>query len=208
MGMNAKQLPKGTWSKSIRYFYSIKNRTRFWCESLLERDAMLRLEFDAEVEAYKAQPMSFTYRTMNGRTARYTPDLLVKMKSDKVFVFREVKIGKRVDDALLEKMQWIRLHIKNVYGSNLEIVTDSEIRAGSSIDNFNILYPYKRICIDHADIQEIERNLPAEFSLLDLKDISRRLGHRDSMPFSLLAHGAFKFDESILLDDQTIIQRP
>jgi len=205
--MNNKQLPKGTWSKSIRYFYSMKNRTRFWCESLLERDALLQLEFDDGIEAYKAQPMSFTYKNINEKESRYTPDQLVKMKSDKSFIFREVKVGSRVDELVREKVEWISQHIHRVYGSRLEIITDDQIRVGSSINNFNIIYPYKRICVERVKIHEVEKSLPYAFSFLELKEVSGYLKCRDSIPFALLAHGILKFDYSMPLNDQSIIYK-
>ncbi|RRV03305.1 hypothetical protein EGJ28_24300 [Stutzerimonas xanthomarina] len=58
MLVKSKVLPKGMWSKSIHYFYSLKNQNYCWCESMLERDALLVMEFDDDIERYKTQPIS------------------------------------------------------------------------------------------------------------------------------------------------------
>jgi hypothetical protein len=205
--MRPKQQPQGVWSKPIRHFYSIKNQARFWCESLLERDALLVMEFDDTVEAYKAQPVSFTYSTVSGKIARYTPDQLVKFKAAERLVFREVKMASRVNDALQEKIEWIRRHIRSIYDAELEIITDQDVRQGSSIDNFNALYPYKRVCIAIVELERIKRKLPQEISFRELKERSGQLGLTESIPYALLAHGAFKFKVAELLSEETILHK-
>lgn len=203
--MKAKQLPKGTWSKSIRYFYSMKNQTRFWCESLLERDALLLLEFDEDIEAYKAQPMSLTYRNASGRECRYTPDQLIKIKSSKKFVFREVKPSERVNNEIIAKIELINQHIKKVYRTSLEIITSKEIRIGSRIENLNKLYSYRRVNINPTDAEIVLSNLPMEFNYSELVTITKHYAIKDVMPLALIAHGLLSFDTSAQLNDATKI---
>ncbi|MFD3301447.1 TnsA endonuclease N-terminal domain-containing protein [Aquipseudomonas alcaligenes] len=203
--LKPKQKPKGVWSKPIRHFYSVKNLARFWCESLLERDALLALEFDEAVESYKAQPVSFAYTAINGKPARYTPDQLVKFKDDRGYQFREIKMAKRIDDALQEKMAWIRRHINDACGAGLEIVTDEDIRLGDSIFNMNMLYPYKRVFINRPEVAKIKKGMPQDICFSELKEYLRRLGFPDTTPFALLANGEFRFDFSIRLTEQTAL---
>ena len=183
----------------------MKNLARFWCESLLERDALLALEFDEAVESYKAQPVSFAYTAINGKPARYTPDQLVKFKDDRGYQFREIKMAKRIDDALQEKMAWIRRHINDACGAGLEIVTDEDIRLGDSIFNMNMLYPYKRVFINRPEVAKIKKGMPQDISFSELKEYIRRLGFPDTTPFALLANGEFRFDFSIRLTEQTAL---
>lgn len=98
--MRPKALPKGMWSKSIHYFYSLKNQCHCWCESMLERDALLLMEFDDDIVAYKTQPISIQYKDLQGNVRRYTPDYLFKRKSDGAFGFREVKMAAFVSESL------------------------------------------------------------------------------------------------------------
>lgn len=205
--MKAKQLPKGTWSKSIQYFYSLKNRAYFWCESLLERDALLLLEFDSEVESYKSQPISIQYKNEAGKTSRYTPDYLFKRKSTEEFIFREVKQSERVDSELLAKVGLINRRLKDAYGSRLEIITSDEIRVGSRIDNLSRLYSYRRVNVTSSEAEAILRNLPSEFCFAELVEGAREVGAKSIMPLALLAHGFLAFDTSISLVDATRIKK-
>lgn len=205
--MKAKQLPKGTWSKSIQYFYSLKNQAHSWCESKLEWDALLLLEFDDEVESYKSQPMSIKYKNSLDEICRYTPDYLFKRKANGKFVFREVKMSKRVDDALKEKVALINHRINKSYNANLEIITSDEIRVGCRIDNLNMLYSYKRVQINPADIGVIINRMPREFSYEELIDSTKKAGAKNVMPLSLLAHGYLHFETSSPLTSSTRINK-
>ncbi|MCY1548423.1 hypothetical protein D9M68_845320 [compost metagenome] len=47
------------------------------------------------------------------------------------------------------------------------------------------------------------RDLPEEFDFAKLKAMANHLGHREVIPFAIMAHGLVKFDASIPLGDQT-----
>jgi hypothetical protein len=51
-------------------------------ESSLERDFLLLLDFDPEVEFYEEQPVKITYPDAKGRRRTYTPDVLVRYRID------------------------------------------------------------------------------------------------------------------------------
>lgn len=55
-------------------FPSVKNRVTIYVESLLERDAALRLELDPNVVAYWSQPRVDVFYMPDGQPYRYTPD--------------------------------------------------------------------------------------------------------------------------------------
>lgn len=164
---------------------------------------MMLHEFDDEVEAYRAQPLSFCYTTQNGKLARYTPDQLVKKKNQNNYVFREVKPQQRVDDALLAKISWINAHVRRKYNATLEMLTDTEIRVGKRIDNFNHLYPYKRVfigCDQHASVLS---HLPGELLFSDLINFIKRQGISEVVAFAMLAQGMFRFEYTQLLTRET-----
>lgn len=56
-----RQLRSYRWEKCITHLNSLKTGSRAWCESSLERDYLLTLEFDEAVDTYRCQPISFLY---------------------------------------------------------------------------------------------------------------------------------------------------
>jgi len=193
------------WSKSIHYFYSQKNRQYFWCESMLERDALLLMEFDSDIVGYKTQPISIQYKDTLGEIRRYTPDYLFKRKSSEQFVFHEVKMAERVDDALMEKISLINHRLREAYGSRLEIITNEEVRVGSRIDNLETLYPYKRVLLDMQTVNQIISALPTDGYYGDLIQCARTAGVREVVPLAILAHGYLSFNAELPLSVDTKI---
>lgn len=51
-------------------------------ESSLERDFLLLLDFDPNVEFFEEQPVKIIYDDANGRRRTYTPDVLVRYRND------------------------------------------------------------------------------------------------------------------------------
>ena len=51
-------------------------------ESSLERDFLLLLDFDPDVEFYEEQPVKIIYYDAKGRRRTYTPDVLVRYRTD------------------------------------------------------------------------------------------------------------------------------
>src|SRR5438093_11976708 len=51
-------------------------------ESSLERDLLLLLDFDPDVESFEEQPVKITYYDDHGRRHTYTPDVLVRYRGD------------------------------------------------------------------------------------------------------------------------------
>ena len=205
--MKAKQLPKGTWSKSIQYFYSLKNSAYSWCESQLERDALLILEFDDEIESYKSQPISIQYKNTLGETCRYTPDYLFKRKVSGKFIFREVKMFERINDELKEKVVLINRRLTSSYDSKLEIISSNEIRVGSRIDNLDMLYSYRRVQVDPSHANGIINRMPSEFPYAELIDAAKKAGEKNVIPLCLLAHGYLCFDMTSPLASNTRINK-
>ncbi len=51
-------------------------------ESSLERDFLLLLDFDPDIEFFEEQPVKIVYYDANGRRRTYTPDVLVRYRND------------------------------------------------------------------------------------------------------------------------------
>ncbi|MDD5299322.1 MAG: TnsA endonuclease N-terminal domain-containing protein [Gallionella sp.] len=74
--MPVRKIPKNYMS-STGVFSSQKNGRSLGCESLLERDLMILLEFDDTVERFEEQPVKISFR-INGKSRRsYVPDILI-----------------------------------------------------------------------------------------------------------------------------------
>ena len=52
-------------------------------ESSLERDFLMLLDFDPDVELFEEQPVKIGYHDDNGRRRTYTPDVLVRYRTDR-----------------------------------------------------------------------------------------------------------------------------
>ena len=62
-------------------FASLKNGRMLGFESLLERDLMILLEFDGQVEGFEEQPITVPISELGKRPSKYVPDLLVQYKA-------------------------------------------------------------------------------------------------------------------------------
>src|SRR2546428_10283305 len=51
-------------------------------ESTLERDFLLLLDFDPDVAFFEEQPVKIVYHDANGRRRTYTPDVLVRYRTN------------------------------------------------------------------------------------------------------------------------------
>ena len=52
-------------------------------ESTLERDFLLLLDFDPDVEFYEEQPLKITYHDEAGQRRTSTPDVLVRYRTER-----------------------------------------------------------------------------------------------------------------------------
>jgi len=88
--------------RNIRYtrwfhghLYSAKNDKMFYFRSSWEARAMLCLEFDPDVKAYRAEPFALPYNDVEGKARHYVPDLLVEYCDGRI-VLVEVSATYRV----------------------------------------------------------------------------------------------------------------
>lgn len=63
------------------HIVSIKDRRPHAFESSLERDLLLRLDFDPGVRSFETQPVQIEYEGERGKTRHYTPDALAHFYS-------------------------------------------------------------------------------------------------------------------------------
>lgn len=91
---------------SISGNYSFRHGKTIWFESTLERDFILKQEFDTNVIDIVSQPVEIPYVTELGNNATYTPDFLVQFigadgtntKLCSVPILVEIKPRKKLQD--------------------------------------------------------------------------------------------------------------
>jgi len=172
-------------SKYVIKFYSQKNSSHIWCESFLERNHALTLEFDDNVECYTSQPGSID---VHGK--RYTPDFLVAYHNQKP-EFQEVKhseIAKKTKD-FDNKFSLQRTALLKLTCYNLSLITEKEVHK-HNITTLNNLYRFLDVNIDHI-IELVE--LPSELELCKLIEfLAEYEENAEVCAWALIAQGHYR----------------
>jgi hypothetical protein len=188
-----RKLLKTSRIMNITHFYSVKNRKAMYCESKLERDAMLVLEFDCKVKAYVSQPLSITY-VLNDKEIRYTPDILVQTINDDYY-FIEVKSF----DAFqlvknIQKFAYLQSHFREKYQRELQLVSCRDIYIDAQISNLDSLYRFKKFSVTRESLA-LFNELP---SVIDSTFYQQLCSDTNKSRFNnfmtLVAHSFFTFD--------------
>tara|TARA_R110002124_G_scaffold65577_9_gene179340 strand:+ start:455 stop:1084 length:630 start_codon:yes stop_codon:yes gene_type:complete len=186
-------LPRTSRVLNITHFYSIKNRKSIYCESKLERDVMLTLEFDTNILAYTSQPLSINYE-LNDKEIRYTPDLLVQTVTGD-FYFIEVKPHSIFQlEKNKQKFAFLRAHFRNRYQRELQLMRCHDIYIGAKIPNLDSLYRFKKFNVTQA-AKVLFDELPSVIDSTIYRQLRRHENkHRFNDFMTLLAHDFFNFD--------------
>jgi hypothetical protein len=202
--MKKKQLKAYQYAKQIWWFSSIKNSNRQWCESLLERDYLLSLEFDDDVQRYLSQPASIVYQDLTGKPRRYTPDTLVRTTSGDSL--SEVKPSLFVSLELENKISHINSYLYLTKSPEINIVTDDSFHDGDRIKNLNFLYVYRQVNIERCYESELIPKLLDGISYKDLLSLTEELNQNEVISIAMIAHGILTFDHSKLLVPLTYLE--
>lgn len=152
--MPTRKIPK-SYRSVTGLVASNKNERMAGFESSLERDLILLIEFDLNVEYYEEQPVIIDYIDGNGKEHSYTPDILVKYRKDIVPAKRMIpslyEVKYRQDlfanwKELKPKFKAARAYAK-ARGWRFQIVTEQEIRT-PYLQNVKFLLPYRNVKFD------------------------------------------------------------
>ncbi|WP_107504037.1 TnsA endonuclease N-terminal domain-containing protein [Metapseudomonas resinovorans] len=133
----ARKLTKGHYGRYLVCFPSRKNACQVICESLLEADYCLHLEYAEEVVAYFAQPETMSF-LVDGKTVTYTPDFLVET-ADRTY-YTEVKPDwSKLHPAYQRKLSAAKDEL-NKRQVILHIADCNSINQGATIQNLKLLY--------------------------------------------------------------------
>lgn len=190
------------------WYQSIKASDALPYESLLERDALLLLDFDPDVAQFVVQPETFVW-TEAGRQRRYTPDIRLETVGGEV-IYRQVKLATRLaaDPTLGGRLPAIEAECA-ARGSRHEMWLDTDIRRQPRLSNARRLRA--TVAVLAAEnlyaIQTIITRLPFPSNL---GAAAEALGGRPvhvNIVLGLVAVGELAVDLDRPLDDDTVLMR-
>lgn len=134
----SRTLKKGKYAKHIVHFPSLKNGKVVVCESELEADYCVWLEYEESVVEYAPQPGTFSF-TVKGALTWYTPDFQVTYDTGEI-KYIEVKPDHIFEDAgYLQKIEEFK-RIAKKEGYRFVLVTERDIRVQPKLRNLQNLY--------------------------------------------------------------------
>ena len=202
----SRKLKHGLVGKYIPFFHSIKNGLSMPCESRLEADHCLQMEYDDEIAHYRTQPLTIDI----GKNQTYTPDCVLCSHHDD-YICREIKIsGKLESQSLQERLSRIRLILADA-GVGFEIVTEKRICVEPDIQNKKFLYRAKRLPFSQFQTEHALALLSLETCALTLRKawkICSDAGLPKLIVDHALSYGHLNYDNTKLLCADSMIYVP
>ena len=122
-------------------FPSIKAGRMIHCESLLELDLAVVLEFSKAIVRYREQPLTAHY-VFDGRIRRYTPDFEITLASGETMLIEVKPAQKLLDEQERKRFEQIADHFAR-QGQRFAILTELEIRQTVLLANLRCLLRYR-----------------------------------------------------------------
>lgn len=141
--MPVRKIPKSFRSVTGR-FPSVLNGRCIGCESRLEQEFYLKLEFDRAVRKYEEQPFKISGE-VDGKSISYTPDCLINYRDGRPDRFVEIKFQGELDkqDEDLEARLTLARNYAEENGLVFDVVTDDHIR-DPALDNYRLIYRFAK----------------------------------------------------------------
>lgn len=132
-------------SRWIGKFPSLKLDRMVGYQSLIERDFIYLLDFDAAVTTYAEQSVSLHYRE-GSKQRRYTPDFSLAYNDQNYLVECKHHAFMQSDK---NELKWIAArNWCNERGYIFVVVTEAAIRVGYRLENVKLLTDYARYAVD------------------------------------------------------------
>ncbi len=116
-------------------------------ESTLERDFLTLLEFNPDIKSFEVQPVTINWKDCNGKSRKYTPDVLVSFGEQikPQTVLYEVKYRSELKEKWQELRPKFKAGIRFAAQQHwkFKLITDVEIRT-PLLDNIKFLMPFIR----------------------------------------------------------------
>ena len=139
--------------RSLSGFVSLSDGRSVAFESSIERDAIIRFDFEHPGRYIETQPFTLQY-VWQGRKRLYTPDILVRRASDEKGTVDIVEVKSK--DATEEELKKLLPSFEAMRAVceernwGFQIITDDDNRADAMVQNANFLGRYKNTGIDEA----------------------------------------------------------
>jgi hypothetical protein len=184
---------RGSTTKVIGKFPSLKTGKSVWWESQIERDMIYLLEFDNRVITYREQPLRIQY-FLNGKLHFYTPDFLVESGDERrlIEVKPESKATKPEMVALFHAIAYACL----IAGYQFVLMTDTMIRTQPRLKNIKLLWRYSRTPLDAQHFIYCDELMSGKTNicLVDAIRFFELKGATRATVYALLYHGALGVD--------------
>ncbi|GAB6847084.1 TnsA endonuclease N-terminal domain-containing protein [Paraburkholderia kururiensis] len=171
-------------------------------ESLLERDALLLLEFSPGVLTYREQPL-FTFYPHNGRMRKYTPDFEVTFVDGATRLIEVKPAYKLLDAEEAGRLTCLADHFRR-WGTDFQVLSETEIRRSPDLlANLRSLMPYRAYPVaplqQRLAIEQLGTRAP-----VSLADATARLNGRHAV-MQLIAHNVLVSDLEQPLTAETML---
>lgn len=138
-------------------FPSLKIGRMVHWESLLERDAILLLEFSPGITSFREQPYSIHY-FHDGRMRRYTPDFEITFRGGSTKLIEVKPWCKLQSEKEQRRFDAIRSHL-NSFGIALVLLDDKQIRKQPLLENLRVLNGNRTPQLSADEAQHFEERL-------------------------------------------------
>lgn len=164
----AQALTAVTMSRWIGKFPSLKLNRMVGYQSLIERDFIYLLDFDAAVTTYAEQPFCLHYKE-GSKQRRYTPDFSFSGNGQTYLVECKHHAFMQPEENRLKwaaARQWCEER-----GAVFAVVTEAAIRVGHRLENVKLLTDYARYIVDEATKLTILRAVTSAAVPLTVADL-------------------------------------
>ncbi|WP_223789933.1 Tn7 transposase TnsA N-terminal domain-containing protein [Marinicella meishanensis] len=140
---------KGLPNKNTVLFPSVKNQSLMPCESKLEAEHCLAIEFEKTTLSYRTQPLTLRLN----RKQSYTPDVVMADENGE-YTFREVKFSGSLESRKLNDRLTKITSIFATAGFRFEVVTEKVLNLFPDCQNRKYLYRSARLKFHQLQINE------------------------------------------------------
>lgn len=202
--MLARKVVTRSGRKIRGYFPSVKMGRMVAWESLLERDAILLMEFSPGVLAFREQPVRILYS--DGVSQReYYPDFEITLQGE-FFLHVEVKpYAKLACRQLSEKLQNVATHYQR-NNREFRILTDKVIRRQPLLSNLQSLAYLKRNNTDQLHLHQQFSSVFAEHQSLAFDSAASVIGRTPLL--QLIASGRVACDLDRPMSGNSLVRIP
>lgn len=202
--------PKSVYG-SVSGYFAFREQDTIWFESTLERDLLLKLEFNDNVMQVVCQPIEIPYCTNKGNSSTYTPDFLIQffettLRQPPLLV--EVKPREKLKndwDILKPKLKAGFQYAKD-NGWDFKIYDEFRIRDQLLI-NLQFLKRYKNSDFQYDETLQILSRLD-EFGIHSVNGLASSLFKADQKILQAIAHIWFLVEKKYICCDLTQPLKP